>query len=136
MSLVLDASVGLAWCFEDEAIGYADRVLDRLKDESAIVPVVWPLEVGNGLCVAERAGRISPALFARATSLLESLPITIVRSDDGDLFGRELEVAREFNLSTYDASYLALAIGQGVPLSTLDKELKRAAKRAGVVVLR
>jgi len=41
-------------------------------------------------------------------------------------------LAREHQLSTYDASYLDLAMRRGLPLATLDKSLRRAAGRCGV----
>jgi predicted nucleic acid-binding protein len=34
--------------------------------------------------------------------------------------------------STYDASYLELALREGIPLATLDEELQKAARKAGV----
>jgi predicted nucleic acid-binding protein len=43
-----------------------------------------------------------------------------------------LSLAREQGLSTYDAAYLELAIREGLPLATLDTELKKAAKAVGV----
>ena len=39
-----------------------------------------------------------------------------------------LALARAHDLSSYDASYLDLAMKKGLPLATLDKKLKRAAK--------
>jgi len=49
---VLDTSVAMAWCFEDETNPYADAVLDSLIDNAALAPSIWPLEVGNVLLVA------------------------------------------------------------------------------------
>jgi hypothetical protein len=51
--LVLDASVTLSWCFEDETSEYAEALLTTLPDEQAIAPDIWPLEVANALLVAE-----------------------------------------------------------------------------------
>ena len=56
---VLDTSVAMAWCFEDETNPYADAVLDSLIDNAALAPSIWPLEVGNVLLVAERRKRMS-----------------------------------------------------------------------------
>ena len=58
-AFVPDASVALAWCFADEANDYADQALDRLGGAAALVPSIWPLEVGNALLGAERRGRLS-----------------------------------------------------------------------------
>lgn len=45
--LVLDCSVAVSWCFEDEAAAEIDALLDRVRDEGAIVPAHWHLELGN-----------------------------------------------------------------------------------------
>jgi predicted nucleic acid-binding protein len=44
-------------------------------------------------------------------------------------------LARTHHLSAYDAAYLELAIREGLPLATLDDDLRRAAARAGVVLV-
>ena len=55
---VIDNSVVMSWCFQDEANEYAETILDSLCDCEAIVPAVWPLEVGNVLVMAERRNRL------------------------------------------------------------------------------
>jgi len=62
---VVDASAALAWCFEDEASSWSDRLLERLRQGDQIV-AHWPTEISNGLLVASRRKRIKagqPALF-------------------------------------------------------------------------
>ena len=66
---VLDASVAMAWCFEDESRGYADAVLDSLDSGQAEAPAVWPLEVGNVLLVAERKKCLTRIELARVFSI-------------------------------------------------------------------
>jgi predicted nucleic acid-binding protein len=67
--------------------------------------------------------------------LLTALPITI----DGDTASRAwtdtLLLARAERLTLYDATYLELAIRRDVELATLDRELRRAARKMGVVVV-
>ncbi len=46
-----------------------------------------------------------------------------------------LALARAHGLSSYDASYLDLAMKKGLPLATLDKKLKQAAKAAKLRIL-
>lgn len=59
---VLDASVAVAWCFEDEKTAYTEAVLDRLAgDGEALAPALWPLEVANALVCAERRRRLTAA---------------------------------------------------------------------------
>jgi predicted nucleic acid-binding protein len=57
-SVVLDASVALAWCFPDEQSGYADQVLQELEGRPVVVPSIWALEIANGFLVGERRKRL------------------------------------------------------------------------------
>ena len=76
-ALVLDASVTLAWAFEDEGDTYTDSVLESLAAVKAFVPNIWPLEVGNALLVAERRGRLNQADSVQFLALLWQLPIVV-----------------------------------------------------------
>ncbi len=135
MAFVLDASVALAWHFDDEAAGYPDRVLERLRDDNAIVPAIWPLKVANALAVAERRGRISAAGVARAAELLLELPVSIQDSSAQFTLGPVLDLARAQGLTAYDAAYLELSMRAGLALATKDDVLRAAALRAGVPLL-
>jgi len=133
---VLDASVAVAWCFEDEATKFTESVLDLLSaGAEALVPAIWPVEVANALLNAERRKRI---LLAQVTALLQriaGLPIAVLPIDPARAFEHILPVARQQSLSGNDAAYLELALRQGLPLATLDDQLRRAAKSTGVVLL-
>lgn len=131
-AFVIDASLALAWCFEDETSDFADRVLERLVETAGVAPLIWPLEVGNALIGAERRGRLSQAESERFLELLRRLPIRIEPASITYLFGDVVALAREQNLSTYDAVYLDLAMRSGLPLATLDTALHEAALRCGV----
>lgn len=131
-TLVLDASVTLAWAFEDEGNGYPDSVLESLIEAEASVPIIWPLEVGNALLAAERRGRLNQAATVQFLALLWQLPIVVEPERPERMLGEILSLAREQGLSTYDATYLHLAMRQGVPLATTDELLRQAATRAGV----
>jgi predicted nucleic acid-binding protein len=130
---VIDTSLTMAWCFEDEASPATDAVLDRLRDQDAAVPVTWPLEVANVLLVAERRGRLREAQASRFLELIDQLPIEVddAPSDIADV----VAAGRRHELSSYDASYLVLAERLGAPLATLDRRLGAAAERAGVELL-
>ena len=129
---VVDCSVTMAWCFEDECDEYADAVLSSLASAEACVPSVWSLEVGNVLLVAERRGRISVADSARFVQLLADLPIVVDLDDHLRIHGPVLELGRRSRLSAYDASYLDLAMRLGMPLATRDENLRTAASANGV----
>ncbi len=132
MNFVLDASVTLAWAFEDEGGKYARHVLGRLEREEACTTALWPLEISNGLAVAERRDRIEPADSARFARLLLALPIVVEPVDRRRVLEQTRVLARRWDLSVYDAHYLELAIRYGIPLATLDVGLRQAAENEGV----
>jgi len=134
--LVLDASVALAWAFEDETTPYTEAVLETLSQGKAMVPSVWPLEIGNAMVVAERRGRLKEADTVRFLALLRQLPIAVECESVERVFSDVVRLAREQRISVYDASYLDLAMRLGVPLATQDEELQRAAARCGVNIFR
>jgi predicted nucleic acid-binding protein len=133
VSFVVDASVTMAWCFEDEATPASEAVLDQLSGERAIVPGLWTLEVTNVLLAAERRGRLTEAQATRFVSVLSALPIDI-SPDIADLVAL-LAAGRRHELSAYDAAYLTLAARTGLPLATLDDKLAAAARSAGITLL-
>lgn len=124
----------MAWCFVDEANDYSRGVLSALDSSPAYVPSVWPLEVGNTLLVTERRGRIDREKIVDFMRRLLAMPIQIEREPDGRIFGEVFTLARKHQLSTYDASYLDLALRKGLPLATQDKALIRAAADCGVAL--
>jgi predicted nucleic acid-binding protein len=132
VNFVLDASVTLAWAFEDEGGEYARDVLARLEREEACTTALWPLEVSNGLLDAERRDRIEPAASARFIRLLLALPIVVEPVDRRQAFEQTRSLARRWSLSAFDAHYLELAIRYGIPLATLDEGLRHAAENEGV----
>ncbi len=133
MAFVVDASMTMAWCFEDEASPRSEAVLDRLHGESAIVPSIWPLEVANVLVVGQRRGRLTFAQSARFVEALDRLPIEVeVRTPS---LGDVVHSGIAHDLSAYDATYLLTAARLGLPLATLDRRLTEAARAAGVSVL-
>ena len=129
---VIDASVVLAWCFEDEASDDAGRVLERLEHEPAVAPANWPLEVANALRTAERLGQVDASELPRLRSLLAALPVEIAAIDLGIATGAVLDTALRFELTANEAAYLELAAVRGIPLATVDASLRTACARAGV----
>ncbi|MHB1191859.1 MAG: type II toxin-antitoxin system VapC family toxin [Longimicrobiales bacterium] len=134
MNFVLDASVTLSWCFEDEGGEYAERVLGALRSSEAVVASIWPLEIANGLAVAERRGRLDPAGAARFMELVLALPIAVDPASRGSGLREAHRLARARGLSAYDAAYLELALRHGIPLATLDARLRDAAVAEGAQI--
>ncbi len=132
---VLDCSIAAAWLFEDEASPETDGLLEQLRNEGALVPNLWHLEVSNVLLQAEKRKRITSTQIATRLDLLVSLPIVSDEESDGRAFREILSLARAQALTTYDAAYLELAIRRGIPLATRDKALLRAARNTDVITL-
>ncbi len=116
----------------DEDHPSADIAFDMLGAGSAVVPAIWWYEVRNILLVNERRGRIDPADVARFLRGLEAFTIDVEFPHDESQL---LALARKHRLSFYDAAYLALAINQHLPLSTLDRDLESAARIEGITLL-
>lgn len=132
MPLVLDCSVTLAWLLPDEKNAVVDALMDGLARDAVLVPPVWPLEVGNVLLVAMRRGRISSEDRGRMLKDLRALPIEIDGTASNQALGGTLEIADRYGLTSYDASYLELALRRSLPLATLDAALRNACVSLGV----
>ena len=135
MSFVLDDSVTMRWFFEDgspQDLAYADTILAAIKDQGAIVPVTWGLEVANVLSRAEAKSVVKAVRTDAFLEMLEGLNIKPDAATFENSFTGTLRLARKYKLSSYDASYLELAIRLNRPLATLDEDLQKAAKKAGV----
>jgi len=132
---VIDNSVVMTWCFKDETSQYADAILDSLEIVTGFVPSIWPLEVGNVLLVAERNRRLSEADSTHFISLLTELPIIVKQEPPERMIKEIFALARKHRLSSYDASYLDLAMRKGLPIATLDNNLIAAAKRIKVPIV-
>lgn len=136
-SFVLDASVTMSWLLGDAKPAdraYAQTVLDALRnpDCTAHVPMTWALEISNVVARAEASGLVEEA---QSEAFLEMLAGTEVRPDDATFahaLTDTLHLARRYGLSSYDASYLELALRGGLSLATLDTDLSKAARKAGV----
>ncbi len=135
MSFVLDNSVALAWCFEDEQTPAISALLDRLVETGASAPMLWPLEALNGLLVAERRRRIDATARAAYAAFLSELPVRIDSQTVDQVWGATAVLAAQFGLTVYDAAYLELAQRRQLPLATLDKQLRVAAGAISIRLL-
>jgi predicted nucleic acid-binding protein len=134
--IAIDASVALAWCFPDEASDYADGVLVALEDWTAMVPAIWPVEIANALLVGERRKRIRQPEVRRFLELLKGLSILEDGQPFADAVSNILPLAREHDLSAYDAAYLDVAVRHEAPLATLDEALQKAGRAAGLKIFK
>ena len=134
-AFVLDCSIAMSWCFEDEASSEADRLLDRLRDDGAIVPMLWFWEVANVLNSAVRRGRLAAGEVTARLGLLAALPIEVDQDGPSRAWRETLMLAQAQSLTVYDAAYLELAIRTGATLATRDRALQVAAAGLGLRVI-
>ena len=132
---VLDNSVAMRWLLKSKKSVdqiYAEAVLKSLVDADALVPNLWHLEAANVLLGAEKRLEANAGEIERFISQLENLPVYVDPLTSNQSFSRTLALARAYMLSSYDAAYLELAVREGLPLATLDKNLIKAAKKSDV----
>ena len=134
---VLDNSVAMRWLLaslKESDQAYAEAVLQSLAETEALVPHWWHLEATNVLIGAEKRGDLKTGEVERFITQLEALPIQIDPLTSHQAFSRTLSLSRAYNLSSYDAAYLELAIREGLPLATLDRSLRKATQRLDVLL--
>jgi predicted nucleic acid-binding protein len=131
VNLVLDASMAASWCFPDERTDLTQRLLNDLAGpEAAAAPRMWAYEIRNVVLRGVRQERLG---HKDAEAFLESLTGLRIRLLDPP-YEAVFRTAVQFDLSFYDAAYLELAMREHLPLATLDKPLRRAARAANVTV--
>lgn len=130
---IVDASVALCWYFEDQTNAYTEAVFECLaQGDEALVPAVWPLEMVNGLVVAWRQKSIGSDQLEDFITDLKDLPVVVDSQACDRVYSSIFRMSCRHQLSSYDAAYLDLAVFQGLPLATLDKNLRTAARRARI----
>ncbi|WP_459554734.1 type II toxin-antitoxin system VapC family toxin [Lacunimicrobium album] len=135
-SLVLDCSMVMAWLFHDEQTELTDRVQQMMLMQAAVVPSIWSYEVANVLLTAQKKKRITEQDANEFVSNLMVLEIYVDVPSKEEAFDKTLAMARENQLTSYDAAYLELANRLAIPLATLDKDLIRGATSLGVPIVK
>ncbi|RWL88902.1 MAG: PIN domain-containing protein [Mesorhizobium sp.] len=132
MRSVIDASVAAAWFLPDEQNDAADRLMADLRSAPGLVPSLFWFETRNLFLMAERRGRLEAGGAALSMAQLRRLPLQDEGAGNDALV---LAIASRRALSAYDASYLALAVQQAMPLATADRRMADAAALEGIAVL-
>ena len=110
-------------------------VFDQLTAAGAWVPSLWRLEIANVLEMGVRRGRMDAAFRDATLADLELLPIQTDPDTEKHAWRLTLRLAERHRLTVYDAAYLELAMRRGLPLASLDRELRAAAAVEGVELL-
>lgn len=137
MRFVLDASVALLWLVPQTnpaGAEYASAALKALKESQAVVPSLFALEAANVVAKVESKGIVTEADSQRFIALLGRLNIVTDQATAAHALGDTLNLARRYKLSAYDAAYLEIALRTGLALATLDADLAKASKTAGVPI--
>lgn len=133
---VLDASLVLAWALPDEDLdGRAEAVLAQLARGEILVPPHWRAEVGNGVLMAFRRGRLALGSIPQILAQASTLRLAVDGEGADDAWAEPLRLSLASGLTLYDAIYLELAMRRGLALATLDAALREAARERGVPLL-
>ncbi|MFN3817733.1 type II toxin-antitoxin system VapC family toxin [Blastomonas sp.] len=132
---VLDASVALAWLFKDEETPASMAVHAMTDDHQLVVPPHWFAEVANGIRQGERTNRCKPEDLPGFLHILNLLSFAVDTLAPFAQFSLVLPIAREHNLTIYDAAYLHCAVSNRLPLATFDRQLASVAKSIDVQVI-
>jgi predicted nucleic acid-binding protein len=135
LRIIADISVVLAWLFEEEQTARALDVLRRVEKDGLLVPPLWWCELENGILMGERRGRKSPSETAGFLKLVRALPIETDETPRHRVSNDIIEIGRRHQLTAYDATYLELAVREGVSLATFDAAMRRCAPSLGVKLI-
>ncbi len=131
MSIVLDNSIVMSWCLADENDPLAERAMQQVVEDGAVVPSIWWYELRNALLINERRGRLDAADADAILNDILQLPFALDRDHDDHVL---VALARQHGLTAYDSAYLEVALRRGLPLATLDRRLRQAAEGCDVVL--
>jgi predicted nucleic acid-binding protein len=128
--VVIDASFVLRFVLHTAAPRPHPRGLGLLKDAELMVPALWNAEIANALVQAERRGAATPAKVGAALAAITALSVSVdAHPVDVD---RNVELARAYGLSAYDALYMELALRRKAAIATYDEGMAAAAASAGI----
>jgi predicted nucleic acid-binding protein len=135
---ILDNCVNMAWLFGDGLpidVDYATTVLEAFTHEViAHVPPLWFTETSHVLIRAEKKKLITAIEAVNYVNLLRKLPIQTDHESPESIQLMTMTIARECDLTGYDAQYLELAHRKQLPIATLDKKLRAAAEKVNVPI--
>ena len=112
----------------DELSGCVNDIENILLNNGQLyVPQLFWYEIYNAILSKTRRSRagISKADAMDILYDLQKLPIYTDPQPDAQIRSRIFDLAEEYNLSFYEASYLELARRNGLELKTYDEELKK-----------
>jgi predicted nucleic acid-binding protein len=133
VAFVADNSVVIAWFIASQANAKTDALLERAATEEVHVPFIWRAELAAPLLTLSHSRKLQPA---RVPAILDELDRLDFVHDAAPPSARSLvDVGKRYALSAYDACYLELAMRLKYSLAARDAPLRRAAERAGILLV-
>jgi predicted nucleic acid-binding protein len=125
LSWVIDASAGVKFYVPEDLTEVAKRLFQSLDEGevSLFVPDLFYRECGNIFWKYIRRHGLSIDYARRSLRNLISLPFHLVSGTD--LLPNALDLAIDYDITVYDASYVVLAQDLRFPLITADRKLLR-----------
>ncbi len=113
---------------------YALYVIQQAEQNAVFyVPTIWHYELTQVAFKLTKSGKITQADAQNYFNLIALLPIKTDLRSHSDCSVLTYSLSLQYNLSIYDAAYLELSLRLGAPLASNDRDLKKAAQKAGVV---
>lgn len=135
MNLVVDCSFFMSSILPDEIQNKVEEIFYRISQREFIVyvPSIFYLECSNVLVSSLSRNRINQENFEEYSNLLKLMPITVDKfSATSESIYSISRLANKYNLSSYDASYLDLAIRLEASIASLDKKLLDVCAKANI----
>lgn len=135
-NIIVDSSVIIKWLLPDEEDSIAMQIKRDFASNTLMIsiPYLTYYEVGNVLKIAVRRERISEKKAKELYNAFVDLEFIVYATKE--LFTIALNRSVELDISTYDASYIALAEYLRVPFITADRKLLNKISSKFIVDLR
>ena len=108
-----------------------DLIIRLTEGSDIIAPEVLPFEVGNALTAMLKKGVLQADEVASSWEIVQHIPVDLRHIN----IKAALKIATQFNIYAYDAYFLECADSLRSPLLTLDRGMKRVAKKMGITIL-
>ncbi|HEX8931940.1 MAG TPA: type II toxin-antitoxin system VapC family toxin [Patescibacteria group bacterium] len=136
INIIVDTSVIIKWLLPDEKNDIALKIKKNFSEKQLTVsiPHLTYYEIGNVLKTAVKRDRINESIAKKLYNAL--LDLEFVSYATKDLFKLAMSKSLSFDISFYDASYLALSEYLQIPFVTADRKLLNKVKNKFVVDLK
>ena len=137
MIYVFDASFIGTQIIPDEKDPRVEKIYAKIKhDDEKYVPHLLWYEIANIFKNLMRRNRYTYDKVLKFFPYLAGMHLSCDTAGGTEYSKKLLKLCNDYNLSSYDAAYLELAERKNAVLCTLDDNLRVAAKKYGVEVIR